>query len=100
MYKQLKRYNIMFLDQIISTEGTYLLRWQDLKYRNILSKVTKKPGWYNIIKNIVCITEDTLKLKNTWKLKYNECYTAVKEIKMQDNRYKEWIAAYKKEANE
>ena len=60
--KDLKNKNILFLDQITSTDSDLLLTWQDLASRDILNKVSKTPKWYKLIKTHVCAHDNTYRL--------------------------------------
>src|SRR5438105_1867822 len=87
--KVYKKYNIYFLDQLISTNGTHLLMWTDLKYRKLYKKISRIPKIYNIIKEKTC-KERSNELQDKWKINYNSFNTGL-EIINKDKRYKEFI---------
>ena len=52
--KVYKKYNIYFLDQLISINDTHLLMWPDLKYRKLYKKISRISKIYNIVKEKTC----------------------------------------------
>src|SRR3990170_1623690 len=67
--KNIKKSHTMFVEQLISFDGTYLLKWQDRKTFFDDMKLNKPPTWFNELSNLM-IEHPTLsrRLKRKWLL--------------------------------
>src|SRR3990170_7676336 len=67
--KNIKKSHTMFIEQLISFDGIYLLKWQDRKTFFDDMKLNKPPTWFNELSNLM-IEYPTLsrRLKQKWLL--------------------------------
>ncbi|EXX53657.1 hypothetical protein RirG_241980 [Rhizophagus irregularis DAOM 197198w] len=50
-YKSLRNKRIMYLDQLVSPDGNYLLTWNEVKRLNNNNFKGPKPKWFNLLEN-------------------------------------------------
>ncbi|CAB4391408.1 unnamed protein product [Rhizophagus irregularis] len=50
-YKSLRNKRIMYLDQLVSPDGNYLLTWDEVKRLNNNNFKGPKPKWFNLLEN-------------------------------------------------
>jgi hypothetical protein len=90
--KGLKGKNVYFASQLMSSDGTCLLRYKDLKHRTKINMQGRIPGWFKFIESK--LIEEPLKSKkviNDYQLGYN-LYNV--DVKIANLKTKNWITTF------
>ena len=67
--KNIKKSHTMFIEQLISLDGIYLLKWQDRKTYFDDMKLNKPPKWFNELSNLMIKNPSTSRrIKRQWRL--------------------------------
>ncbi|PKY36334.1 hypothetical protein RhiirB3_458700, partial [Rhizophagus irregularis] len=69
-YKSLRNKRIMYIDQLVSADGNYLLTWNEVKRLNNNNFRGPKPNWFKVLEN-----EFTLSNYRTLTYPLNDNYT-------------------------
>ncbi|CAJ0826010.1 9746_t:CDS:2 [Entrophospora sp. SA101] len=89
----LKNRLIMFLDQLRSYDGSYLLTWKEITDKHFnKKKFSRKPKWMESLETSVLLNTNSQKLKPQWPSMTNNVQEI--QIPLMNNRKKEWIGAW------
>jgi exonuclease III/ribonuclease HI len=97
----LRKRNLMFLTQLTSADGTYLLTWKDLNSRPGFTRCTIPPFWFKDLEHLLLVSPNvSRRLKMAYFTGPNPVLKSfINSPDLQRRRLKEWIAFWD-ESNE
>ncbi|GBC54306.2 ribonuclease H-like domain-containing protein [Rhizophagus irregularis DAOM 181602=DAOM 197198] len=90
--KELKGKNVYFASQLMSSDGTCLLRYKDLKHRTKINTQGRIPSWFKFIETkLIEAPLKSKKVKTDYQLGYNIHSV---DIKIDNLKTKNWITTF------
>ncbi|PKK60769.1 hypothetical protein RhiirC2_870830 [Rhizophagus irregularis] len=95
--KGLKGKNVCFVSQLMSSDGTCLLRYKDLKHRIKINTQGKIPGWFKTIeKKLIDKPLISKKVKSIYQLGHN---LIENNVDSEEFKSRNWIATFNDQVN-
>jgi ribonuclease HI/exonuclease III len=100
--KSLRSLKVWYIDQLLDTQGKFLLTWQQLRKLQDLKATGKKASWFIKIEELVLIKSSERMVKEVFQVKaYNNLTTEIQltEVSRKRSR-KEWVVSENNKENE